>query len=144
MPKTSRPNLGIGLVYKAGRFLSGFNSVISSLCQTFGEKSLENVSGLTRSMLIGSACGAFLLPALFPVWIALHVDDDLLNCGNGFGTRKTDVDHLFVSVLFAVWLIAVFLGYTSSSIPGAIATSVCVGLIAGAFLGAWVDQRKFS
>ncbi len=105
---------------------------------------MEDVSGLTRSMLIGSACGAFLLPALFPVWIALHVDGDLVNCGNGFGSRKKDVDHFLVMVLFVIWMVAVFLGYSSSAIPGAIAASLCVGSVAGAFLGAWVDQRKFS
>ena len=118
--------------------------MISSVSQSLNETSLEEVSGLTRSMLIGSVCGAFLLPALFPVWLALHVDDDLVNCGNGFGTRKKDVDNLLVIVLFVIWLVGVLFGYSSSSIPGAIAASLCVGSIAGAFLGFWVHQRKFS
>ncbi len=93
-------------------------------------------------MVIGSAFGAFLLPALFPVWLVLHVDDDLVNCGNGFGSRKKDIDHLLIIVLFALWLISVSVGYTSSGIPGAIAASLCVGAISGAFLGFWVSQRK--
>ena len=136
--------MGIRLVFKAGRILSGFRSVISSVSQSLNETSLEEVSGLTRSMLIGSVCGAFLLPALFPVWLALHVDGDLVNCGNGFGTRKTDVDHFLVIVLFVIWVVGVLFGYSSSSIPGAIAASLCVGSIAGGFLGFWVHQRKFS
>ena len=141
--RTSCPSLGIGLSFKAGFILSGFTSVITSMSQSLNEKSLENVSGIARSMLIGSVCGAVLLPALFPAWVALHVDGDLVNCGNGFGSRKKDVDHFLVMVLFVIWMVAVSLGYTSSAIPGAIAASLCVGSIAGALLGALVDQRKF-
>jgi hypothetical protein len=118
--------------------------VITSVREPFCDQSLEEVSGITRSMLVGSAFGALLIPALFPVWVVLHVDDDLVNCGNGFGTRKKDIDHFLVILLFAIWLAGVIFGYTSSGAPGAVSASVCVGSIAGAFLGFWVQQRKFS
>ena len=136
--------MGIGLISSAGRSLAGLNSVISSVSQSLNEKLLDDVSGLARSMLIGSVCGAVLLPTLFPVWFALHADDDLMNCGDGFGARQKDVDHFLVIVLFVIWLAGVVFGYSSSGIPSAITASLCVGSVAGAFLGFWVHQRKFS
>jgi len=118
--------------------------MISSIYRSLSVQKTEENPGLTRSMLIGSVCGAFLLPALFPVWVAAHIDDDLVKCCDGFGSRKQDIDHLLVLMLFVIWTVAVTLGFASWQIPGAIAASLCVGSLAGAFLGFWIDQQKIA
>jgi hypothetical protein len=99
---------------------------------------------LARSIAIGSVCGAFLLPALFPIWVAAHVDDDFVKCCDGFGTRKRDIDHVLVLMLFVIWSVSITLAFASWQIPGAIAASMCVGTLAGAFLGYWIDQKRIA
>jgi hypothetical protein len=140
-PKAPLRNLGARFVQCGPFIIMGL--IISSLYRPLSSKRLDDVSGLTRSVFFGSVCGAFLLPALFPIWLAITVDDDFVKCCDGFGRRKKNIDDFLVIMLFAAWLIGVMFGYTSSGIPGAIAASLCVGSIAGAFLAFWVDQRKF-
>ena len=118
--------------------------MISSVYRRISATQAADSACLTRSMLIGSVCGAFLLPALFPIWVAAHIDDDLVKCCDGFGNRKRDVDHFLVLMLFVIWTVGVTLGFASMQIPGAIAASLCVGALAGAFLGFWIDQQKIA
>lgn len=93
-------------------------------------------------MLIGSVCGAFMLPVLFIIWVVAHIDDDLVKCCDGFGSRKRDIDHFLVLMFFVMWVVGVTMGYASMQIPGAIAASLSVGTLAGAFLGFWIEQQK--
>ena len=95
-------------------------------------------------MFFGSVCGAFLLPALFASWLAITLDHDFAKIGNDFGRRKRSVDDLLVVTLFAAWLTGIMFGYTSYGIQGAIAMSLCVGTLSGAFLSYWLLKRKFS
>ena len=118
--------------------------MLSSVCRPLNSEQKVDKSELTSSMLIGSVCGAFLLPALFPIWVAAHIDDDLVKCCDGFGSRKRDIDHFLVLTLFVLWVVGVAIGYASLQIPGAIAASLCVGALAGAFLGIWIDQQKIA
>ncbi len=118
--------------------------MISSAYRPSVSKQKVVVPELTRSMLIGSICGAFLLPALFPIWLAAHIDDDLVKCCDGFGSRKRDFDHVLVLTLFVIWAVAVAVGYASWQIPGLIISSLCVGSLAGAFLGLWIEQQKIA
>ena len=117
--------------------------MISSVYQSINTRQADNISGLTRSMLIGTVFGAFLLPALFPTWLAISLDKDFMKYRDGFLRQKRNLDDLLVIMLFAVWVAGVTFGYNSSRIPGAIGASLCVGSLAGAFLTLWINQRKF-
>ncbi len=95
-------------------------------------------------MFFGSVCGAFLLPALFAIWLAITFDDDFVKFGDDFGRRKSSFDDFLVITLFTAWMIGIMFGYTSFGIQGVIASSLCVGSLSGAFLGYWLNKRKFS
>ena len=118
--------------------------MITSVHQPLNSNQWKDVSGLARSMFFGSVCGAFLLPALFAIWLAITLDDDFVKCGDDFGRRKKSVDDFLVITLFAAWMVGIMFGYTSYGIQGVIAASLCVGSLSGAFLGFWMNKRKFS
>ena len=118
--------------------------MISILSQPSCVKRSKDFLDFSFSMLLGAISGSFLIPVLFPVWFAISMEEDFLKSCDDFGPRRKDIDHLLVSMLFAIWLLGIGFGYAYGNIPGAIFANMCIGAFPGALFGYWVHQPKSS
>ena len=116
--------------------------MISTLSQPLCLKRTKDFLDFSRSMLLGASSGAFLIPVLFPIWLAISIEEDFLMSCDDFGPRKRDIDHFLVAMLFVVWLVGIVVGYSYGNIPGAILANMCIGAIPGALFGYWLYEQK--